>query len=257
MAAETFERALTEIFGHEGGYSDNPKDPGNWTGGRVGAGALKGTKYGIAANTFPHLDIRSLTLKQAALIYRDRYWGEVGADAMPVGVDLAVFDAAVNSGVPRAKSWYAEACAPEPVPTIQRFCARRIAFLQGLKTWATFGRGWTTRVARIEATAVAWALAALGRAPAAIRTELEAHANMAREASNKEARKAAASSGGAAAGAGTAAAQAPDLTAPENIAALLAILLVGGLVTAVLIHRSRARRAVGRAYAEEAAFITV
>jgi lysozyme family protein len=254
MAASTFERALTEVFGHEGAYSSDSRDPGNWTGGKIGVGVLKGTKYGIAANTYPHLDIKNLTLKQAGLIYREEYWGKVGANAMPVGVDLVAFDAAVNSGVPRAKRWYAETRQPEPVPTIQRFCARRLAFMQSLKAFGTFGRGWTKRVARIEATAVTWALAALGRSPGAIRDELVTHATTARAESKKQARNATVSGGGTTAGAGSAT-QATDLATPEIVAAVLLIVIIGGLITAVLIHRSRAKRAVARAYAEEAATI--
>ena len=46
-----FDEVFARLIGHEGGYSADPKDPGNWTGGRPGVGKLLGTKYGIAANT--------------------------------------------------------------------------------------------------------------------------------------------------------------------------------------------------------------
>lgn len=46
----TFEEAFDRLIGHEGGYSDDPTDNGNWTGGKRGAGLLKGTKYGIGAD---------------------------------------------------------------------------------------------------------------------------------------------------------------------------------------------------------------
>ena len=55
-----FEKAFERLIGHEGGYSTDRNDPGNWTGGKVGSGTFKGTKYGIAANTYPNLDIKNL-----------------------------------------------------------------------------------------------------------------------------------------------------------------------------------------------------
>ncbi len=73
--AADFHKVFTEtILPHEGGYTANKVDPGNWTGGKVGKGILKGTKYGIAANTFPNLDIKNITVQQAEAIYRKQYW---------------------------------------------------------------------------------------------------------------------------------------------------------------------------------------
>ena len=56
-----FDKAFELLIGHEGGYTTNPKDAGNWTGGKQGVGVNKGTKYGIAANSYPSLDIKNLT----------------------------------------------------------------------------------------------------------------------------------------------------------------------------------------------------
>lgn len=55
----TFDKAFDRLIGHEAGYSNDRRDPGNWTGGIVGKGQLKGTKFGIAANTYPNLDIKT------------------------------------------------------------------------------------------------------------------------------------------------------------------------------------------------------
>jgi lysozyme family protein len=65
-----FDDSFKELIGQEGGVTKNPKDPGDWTGGKVGVGILKGTKLGIAANTYPHLDIENLTVADAKTIYR-------------------------------------------------------------------------------------------------------------------------------------------------------------------------------------------
>ena len=53
MAKGNLPAVLAETLAHEGGYSSNPKDPGNWTGGKVGAGKLLGTQKGIAAASYP------------------------------------------------------------------------------------------------------------------------------------------------------------------------------------------------------------
>ena len=52
-----FDKAFDIIVGVEGGFSLDPNDPGNWTGGKRGVGELKGTRWGISAKSYPHLDI--------------------------------------------------------------------------------------------------------------------------------------------------------------------------------------------------------
>lgn len=52
------ERAYAVVLGYEGGFTQDPRDPGNWTGGRIGHGQLRGTQHGISAAAYPNLDIR-------------------------------------------------------------------------------------------------------------------------------------------------------------------------------------------------------
>ena len=85
----------------EGGYTADPADPGNWTGGACGSGTCNGTKYGIAASQHPEMDIESLTVEQAAQL-RAPYWVEVGGDKLPKGLDLAVYDFGITSGPGRS-----------------------------------------------------------------------------------------------------------------------------------------------------------
>jgi lysozyme family protein len=73
-----FPRAFAALIGPEGDYSAVREDPGNWTGGAVGHGLRRGTKYGISAASFPTLDIQGLTLEQARAIYRALYWDRMG-----------------------------------------------------------------------------------------------------------------------------------------------------------------------------------
>jgi len=97
-----FDSALTFTLQHEGKTSTDLDDPGNWTGGAKGVGEFKGTRYGISAAAFPHVDIRSLTIEQARALYHRYYWRPSGAQRLAFDApDLArrLFDLAVNCGV--------------------------------------------------------------------------------------------------------------------------------------------------------------
>ncbi|QXE85953.1 hypothetical protein KP003_16560 [Geomonas nitrogeniifigens] len=91
--------ALQHTFGHEGGYQCSRADSGNWTGGKVGAGILKGTKYGIAAASYPREDIRNLTLDRAGFIYSRDFWGVSRCNEWKSQIIANLyFDFAVNMG---------------------------------------------------------------------------------------------------------------------------------------------------------------
>jgi lysozyme family protein len=83
----------------EGGYTDSPADPGNWTDAAVGQGTLKGTKYGISASAYPDLDIANLTLDQAKTIYYTDYYAPIQGDMWPAPLSLILFDGAINQGI--------------------------------------------------------------------------------------------------------------------------------------------------------------
>ena len=70
MSKLTFDQAFERLIGHEGNFTNDKDDRGNWTTGIIGKGQLKGTKYGISAMTYPQLDIKNLTLDQAKQIYK-------------------------------------------------------------------------------------------------------------------------------------------------------------------------------------------
>ena len=135
-----FEKAFEIIIGHEGGYTADPRDRGNWDTGVIGKGTLKGTKYGVSAMSYPHLDIKNLTLDDARRIYRANYWDAIGADQLPAPLALDAFDTAVNSGVGRAKQFLAQ------TRDWQKYLDLRLNFMRSLGTWATYGRGWQKRV---------------------------------------------------------------------------------------------------------------
>lgn len=80
----------------DGGYTNDPTDPGGET------------KFGISKRAHPDVDIKSLTLTEATLIYEKEYWLKVGADKMEKRLAIVCFDSAVNCGVGRTRSWLAE-----------------------------------------------------------------------------------------------------------------------------------------------------
>jgi lysozyme family protein len=99
MSDDGFAAALAIVLAHEGGYQAMPDDPGNWTQGKIGAGELKGTKFGLSAATYPSLDIAALTDDEAAAIYRRDWWDRFGLGRLPAPLAAKIFDAAVNIGI--------------------------------------------------------------------------------------------------------------------------------------------------------------
>jgi len=86
--------ALIHTFGNEGGFQNDPGDSGNYAGGK-----LVGTKYGIAAASYPHEDIPNLTLERAGQIYQRDFWGASRCDEWPNQIVANLyFDFAVNMG---------------------------------------------------------------------------------------------------------------------------------------------------------------
>lgn len=159
-----FDKAFELLIGHEGGYTTLRSDPGNWTGGKVGVGVLKGTKYGIAANSYPNEDIKNLTLARAKQIYKRDYWDKVWGDRLPASLAFHVFDMAVNSGISRGVKLLQKtvgsaqdgimgpatlraAQAMDVNAAIMLYSANRLKFYTSLSTFGTFGKGWTNRVA--------------------------------------------------------------------------------------------------------------
>lgn len=160
----TFDKAFDRLIGHEGSFTDDPRDPGNWTGGRVNAGVLKGTKFGIAANTYPDIDIQNLTLAAAKTIYYRDWWLKAGAEEMDGAIVFQLWDFAVNAGMGTAKRALQRAVgvaedgqvgaftiaavrAMSVSDVLLRFSAQRLRHYTALSTWPTFGKGWTNRVA--------------------------------------------------------------------------------------------------------------
>lgn len=145
-----FDQAFDRLIDHEGGYVNDPADPGGET------------KFGISKRQYPHLDIKNLTREQAKDIYLQDFWNPLG-DAHPA-IKFQLFDFAVNSGIQTALRklqtavnvaddghWgprSAEALAAMDVnDVLMRLNGYRLRFMTKLKNWPNHGGGWANRVA--------------------------------------------------------------------------------------------------------------
>ena len=162
-----FEACLANVLKSEGGYVDNKADPG----GRTNLGCTQAVWEAFVGHPVSEADMRALTPDDVAPLYKRKYWDQVSGDDLPDGLDYAVFDVAINSGPGRAAKWLQEvvgvtadgsigkgtlaAVASHDVnELIAAYSAKRLAFLQSLPTFGTFGKGWTTRVASVQATSL-------------------------------------------------------------------------------------------------------
>src|SRR5512147_2792109 len=99
MAASSYDEALRRLLAHEGGYTNHPSDPGGPT--NFGITIYDYRKYVKPDATAA--DVKAMKLDEAKRIYRAKYWDAQRCDDLPAGVDYAVFDYGVNSGIGRAK----------------------------------------------------------------------------------------------------------------------------------------------------------
>ena len=161
--SKAFNLSFENVIGVEGGYTQDPKDTGNWTGGRKGVGKLSGTKYGVSAASYPSLDIKSITLDDAKAIYYRDYWQVINGDAFPFSISNALFDCAVNSGCSSAtkllqrslgvvsdgkigKQTIAAAQAKDQTELLIDFLTARAVFYARLAKFELYGKGWMKRL---------------------------------------------------------------------------------------------------------------
>ena len=163
---DNFDSALKAILHHEGGFVNHPSDPGGMT----NLGCTKKVWEEWVGHDVDEKTMRALTPADVAPLYKAKYWDRVKGDDLPDGVDYVVFDAAINSGPGRAAKWLQQTVGAVPdgaigagtlgkvaaMPAddiVEKYQQTRLAFLQSLPTWDTFGRGWGRRVQEVQVTA--------------------------------------------------------------------------------------------------------
>ena len=160
-----FENCLKLMLAHEGGYVNHPQDPGGMT----NLGVTKRVWEEWVGHEVDEKQMRALTPETVAPLYKRKYWDAVRADELVDGVDYCVFDVAVNSGPGRAIK-FLQSCVgvtadggfgprtlaavkeaeKDPARLVELYCAKRLEFLQSLKTFETFGKGWSRRVQEVK-----------------------------------------------------------------------------------------------------------
>lgn len=159
MAYKNYDSCLETILHHEGGYVNHPKDPGGET--NLGVTKRVYEEWGGEKN------MRDLKVSDVAPIYKKNYWDRLKGDDLPNGLDLCVFDFGVNAGTGRSAKYLQKmvgttvdgGIGPNTLKYVDRyvdkhgldhaikeFQERRQGYYERLKTFETFGRGWTRRV---------------------------------------------------------------------------------------------------------------
>lgn len=259
MVAATLPRVMPEVFAHEGGWSDHPSDPGGAT--------MKGITIGVftawLGRNASKTELRNISDETATAIYRERYWKPLRGDELPAGVDYATLDGGINSGVSRGAKWLQRAVgaqqdgqvgpktvkaangARDTVQVVKDICKYRLGFVQALKTFSVFGRGWSRRIAEVEALGVTLALEARGVDP---RARLEAERSRA-EATASLNGQGATAAGGTSAAAGGATTIDPSIVDQSSSLPGVVLLVIGVIVAGVLIYRWNVNRQRAAAYA--------
>lgn len=145
-----FDVAFSRLIGIEGGYVNDPADPGGET------------KFGISKRAYPDVDIASLTIDQAKALYRRDFWDPL--TDTPPAIKFQVFDFAVNSGMQTAirklqaavgvaddGHWGPASAAAlakmNQADVVMLYVAERLDFWRKLKNWPDSGKGWAGRAA--------------------------------------------------------------------------------------------------------------
>ena len=164
-----FSEALEVILHHEGGYVNHPKDPG----GETNLGVTKRVYEDFGGEK----EMKDLTKADVEPIYKKNYWDRVKGDDLPEGLDLCIFDFAVNAGPGRAAKFIQRLvkttvdggigpntlkCINDHVEhygvstAIDQYQSERQNYYESLSNFETFGRGWTRRVDEVTEKAKEW-----------------------------------------------------------------------------------------------------
>lgn len=165
---ENYPEALRLVLTHEGGFVDHPKDPGGATNKGITQAVYSAYRRSIGSS---ELSVRYIKDEEMQAIYRLQYADRIMFDELPIGVDYAVFDFAVNSGVARAVKYLQRVVGADTdgimgrktlaavldyhdhIELVKLLCEGRRMFVRRLKTYSTFGRGWERRIDAVDVTA--------------------------------------------------------------------------------------------------------
>ena len=167
---DNFEKCLAVVLIQEGGYTNDPQDPG----GPTNLGITQKDLSDWLGHAATADDVKALSKETAREIYRSKYWNPLRCDELPAGIDLIVFDFGVNAGLSRSVKTAQKVIgvkedgsigpitmggltAVDPRDFINSFSDKRLAFYQSLSTWPHFGKGWTRRTEEVKKASLAMA----------------------------------------------------------------------------------------------------
>jgi len=163
-----WQKSFELMLKSEGGYVNNPADPGGMT----NLGVTKATWENWVGRESDEAEMRGLTPEKVEPLYKKKYWDAVRGDELPPGISYLCFDFAVNAGAGRSIKTLQTAVgvtpdggfgpmtmaavqAVDPNELIERFSQAKEDFYRSLTTFATFGKGWLNRVADVKVKASA------------------------------------------------------------------------------------------------------
>ena len=162
-----FKECLALVLKSEGGYVNNPADPGGMT----NLGVTKRVWEEFTGHGADEKEMRSLTPEKVAPLYEQKYWRPCYGEVLPRGLDFIVFSMGVNAGPGRSVKLFQSAigCVPDGIigpatrslilasnitTLIAKFSEARREYYKSLKTFPIFGKGWLARVDKEESEAL-------------------------------------------------------------------------------------------------------
>lgn len=162
-----WDKSFNYVIQSEGGYADLDGD----TGGPTNHGCTQAVWEEYVGHPVTVEDMKNLTVEDVKPLYKKRYWDAIHGDALPSGLDYAMFDASINSGIGNSSRWIQEIVGVpvdgaignntvsaisqiNPVTLINEFSDKRLVFLQRLKLWPKYGDGWGKRVELVRIRAI-------------------------------------------------------------------------------------------------------
>ena len=174
MTAANFDRCFKFLLQFEGGFVNDPKDPG----GATNLGVTQATLSAFLGRQASIAEVKALTPAKAGQIYRAKFWDHVNGDNLPDGIDCAVFDFGVHSGPTRGVAALqraigvaddevvgdvttkaaikAAATSDKAKATINAICDDRMAFIKKTKAFKVvkFQKGLINRVEKCRKAAL-------------------------------------------------------------------------------------------------------
>lgn len=169
-----WEKSFNLVIEHEGGFTDDTRDPGNiLPDGRPGStmlGCTQANWENYIGRKVTHDEMRRLTKDDVKPLYKKSYWDSVMGDVLCAGLDYAAFDFAINAGPLASRKLIQRALGVSDdgifgkqtlkaikesngADLIEKFSIEKEKYYRSLKTFPIYGKGWLRRIADVKHSA--------------------------------------------------------------------------------------------------------